>query len=244
MKSILLAFSMFSRIPVRAEWSEASRRYLYAAFPLVGAALGGVLWLWQALADALAVNGLIRAAGMIAAALMFTGGIHLDGFADVTDALASHADAEKKRAILKDPHTGAFAVMGVCVCLMTSFALLTGVGSLSAGTLTAACALSRTGSALCSLCFPAHEGPGLLSGFRVAADRKRTLWLLGLWAAASAGALILLAGLAGLLLTAAAAACCLYTGRMARREFGGMSGDLSGWCVVATEWAMLLILAL
>ena len=45
----------------------------------------------------------------------------MDGFADTVDALSSCQTRERKLEILKDPHTGAFAVIGCC--LYTIYAL-------------------------------------------------------------------------------------------------------------------------
>ena len=56
--------------------------------------------------------GSFLAAGILLAVPIFiTGGIHMDGFMDTCDARASYGDREKKLAILKDTHTGAFAVI-------------------------------------------------------------------------------------------------------------------------------------
>ena len=47
LETILVAFSMFSAIPVpQVQWNEKNMRFILCAFPLVGAciALGCVLW--------------------------------------------------------------------------------------------------------------------------------------------------------------------------------------------------------
>ena len=55
--------------------------------------------------------------------LAVTGGIHMDGFMDTVDARASWQPAEKRLEILKDSHTGAFAVMACAGYLLLSAAL-------------------------------------------------------------------------------------------------------------------------
>jgi adenosylcobinamide-GDP ribazoletransferase len=48
-----------------------------------------------------------------------TGAFHLDGLADLTDALAaSHRDKEKFLAVLADPHVGAFGVVSIVLMLI------------------------------------------------------------------------------------------------------------------------------
>lgn len=54
--------------------------------------------------------------------VIITGGIHVDGYMDTCDALNSYGDREKKLAILKDSHIGAFAVIKLLVYYVLYFA--------------------------------------------------------------------------------------------------------------------------
>ncbi|MFR9066760.1 MAG: adenosylcobinamide-GDP ribazoletransferase [Faecalibacterium prausnitzii] len=72
-------------------------RYALCAFPLVGL-LCGVLW---CVCGVLPLPAPARAAGFCLVPVWVTGGIHLDGYADTCDALASYGDREKKLEILK-----------------------------------------------------------------------------------------------------------------------------------------------
>ena len=48
LRSIAMAFAMFSRIPMpRIEWKKENMRYMLCALPLVGAALGLALTIWE-----------------------------------------------------------------------------------------------------------------------------------------------------------------------------------------------------
>ena len=101
LRAVGMAFALYSRIPVPPlDWESGARRYTLYAFPLVGLAVGGGLLLWTWLAGALGLGQLLWAAGMTAIPLLITGGIHLDGFCDVCDALASHQSRERKLEIL------------------------------------------------------------------------------------------------------------------------------------------------
>ena len=65
----------------------------------------------------------IRDRGICVLPVLVTGGIHLDGFCDTADALASHQDTEKKLQILKDPHMGAFAAIWLGCYFIAQLAL-------------------------------------------------------------------------------------------------------------------------
>ena len=110
---LFIAFSMYSKIPVpRVDWTGKRLRYVMCWFPLVGVVCGLILWLWLSFAWRFSIHP--ACAGMIGCCipLWVSGGIHMDGFLDTVDARSSYGDREKKLAILKDPHTGAFAIIG------------------------------------------------------------------------------------------------------------------------------------
>ena len=96
---------------------------MLVALPLVGLVIGGAEWLWFLFRSWLSFGPVLHGVGMTLIPLLLTGGIHLDGFMDTVDALKSHAAPEKKRAILKDPHAGAFAVIGLAAYLLLWFGL-------------------------------------------------------------------------------------------------------------------------
>ena len=117
--SCVIAAAMYSRFPVPSvEWTKERMRYVFCFFPLVGVLCGVGMWLWLLLAKWLGFSA--ETVGLIGTAIpiLITGGIHMDGFLDTVDALSSYGDREKKLEILKDPHTGAFAIIGCGVYLL------------------------------------------------------------------------------------------------------------------------------
>lgn len=244
LETVCVAFAMFSRVPVpHVEWNDRNMRYMLCAFPLVGAVIGLLLWGWTLLAAALALGPLLCAAGLTLIPVAVSGGIHLDGFCDTCDALASHAGPERRREILKDSHCGAFAVIALGCWLLLYCALAAelpaaGRTALALGLMHV---LSRTLSGLAAIFFPGADArPGLLSTFRAAADsRRRAGALLLLFFLLSAGGLIFLFWPAGTAAVLAGLLTLLWLRRMAAQKFGGMSGDLSGWFLQVCELAML-----
>jgi len=239
LRSIGLAFSLFSRLPApRLAWREDNMAYALAALPLVGLVIGLLLMGWQVLALVFAFGPLLRAAGLALLPLAISGGIHLDGFADTVDALASHADAERKRQIMKDPHCGAFAVMGVSAYLLLYTALAAELPAGLCWLLVPLPVLSRALAALAGLTFPVAAGPGLLAACRQAAGPGALIAALA-WLAAAALCLLLLDIRAGALMLALGLLSLLYVGWLAKRELGGFSGDAAGFLVQLGEILML-----
>lgn len=242
LRAIAAAFSTFSVLPMPpADWNEDGLRGLLGALPLVGAVIGGFDYLYYLLAQALSLPDTLSAAVLTALPLAVSGGIHMDGFADTVDALASHGTPERKRAILKDPHAGAFSVTGVGCWLLLSFGLYTALPLRPDLLLLLGLTfvLARTAGALAGTLLPASGQTGMLAAFRAAADRG-TVRALGLWAVLSLAAAAALMPLAAVVFLLVSAGVFFYVKRMARRQFGGMSGDLAGFCVCLSELALLL----
>ena len=126
--SLGIAFSMYSKIPVpKVRWTNEAMQYTFCFFPLVGVAEGALLWgmgmVLYGLRDRNRLPAIFVAIVLTILPLLVTGGIHMDGFLDTTDARRSYQEPEKKLAILKDPHTGAFALIGLGVYLLWSVAV-------------------------------------------------------------------------------------------------------------------------
>ena len=250
-----MAFSLFSRIPMpRLDWDERNMRYMLAAFPLIGVVIGLLMWLWTLVASALNASAFLFGVVAVLVPVAVTGGIHLDGFADVVDAKASHAEPEKKLAILKDPHVGAFAIVGVCCALLLYAALAgelyadllqTGMlswGNPAAGALFAWFATfvaSRAASGIATVSFPKNANQGMLAEFRKSASKRAVAVIDAIWFIAAVAFSLAASPLAGGLATIGALGTLAWLRAFSQRQFGGMSGDLAGWNTVVSELVML-----
>ena len=238
LQTIAVAFAMFSAIPVpQFDWNEKNMRYAMCAFPLIGAVCG-VLWY---LCGALPLPALVRAGGFCLIPVWVTGGIHLDGYADTCDALSSYGDREKKLEILKDPHCGAFAVIRLCSYFLAYFALCTAVQFTPRIGLcwTLALVLERALSGFAVAAFPLAKDTGLAHTFATAADKQTVCrFLCGL----SALLILALTALGGGGLAAAALLALWRYYFVAKKQFGGITGDLAGWFLQRAELWMLAAL--
>lgn len=244
LQSIFAAFAMFSAFPVpKVEWNRENLRWMLCAFPLVGAAIGLLCWGWAALGAYLGFPALLRGAGLTLIPVLSTGGVHLDGYADTWDALASHAPPEKKQEILADPRLGAFAAIHLCIWFLADFALWAALPRYEGVPVLLAFCLSRSLSGLAIAAFPLAKDTGLAHTFAQAADKRAVRrFLIVLSALLTVG--LCLWGWKGAAMAAAALGTFVYYRRMARTQFGGLSGDLAGWFLQTAELWMLGALVL
>ena len=231
--SLVIAFATYSRLPMpRVDWTEENRRYALCFFPLVGAAVGGAMILWLWLCRLLQLGGFLQGAFAAALPLLITGGIHMDGFLDTCDALASWQEPKRRLEILKDSHIGAFAALWCGVYLLMLAGLLSECAWTSAPALLACFILSRAMSAFFSITLPQARPGGMLDGFSSTAAGKAVKICCGLWALLAA---ILLVCFKGIFALPAALLTALYAKRGMLKYFGGITGDLAGWFLQLTE---------
>ena len=230
MKSAVIAFAMYSKIPMpRVEWDKKSLAWALCWFPVVGAVIGAALWGWLWLWDRFDL-GTLGAAGGALLPIALSGGIHMDGLCDTCDALASNQDRARRLEILKDSHAGAFACIGCGVYLLALFAAWTEAPRCVALALSPV--LSRCLSGLAAVSWKNARGSGLLASFTAPMDAGRAkAVLLGLTVLVMVG-MTLLDGYAAVL---AAALSFLWYRRMAFRAFGGITGDTAGWFLQICE---------
>lgn len=242
--SLAIAFSMYSRIPMpMVEWTKERMKYAMCFFPLIGVVVGACVYGSAVILPALGFERLASVFPVLVP-LLITGGIHMDGFLDVTDAMSSHADREKKLEILKDPHTGAFAIIGCSVYLLLYAAVF---GEMSPDFLAAfggTFVITRALSGLAVVTFPMAKNSGLAAAFSSQAQKKTVAVTMAAYLAAAEIYLFHAGGAVTAAVTAAAAALTYgYYYRMAKREFGGITGDLAGYFLQVCELVLAAVMA-
>lgn len=238
---LLVALSTYTAIPVpQFEWNEKNMKYAICWFPAAGLLCGGLLWGWCALAGLLKVSGLLFAAVAVCIPLLVTGGIHMDGYMDTADALASHQPRERKLEIMKDSNCGAFSVLYCGVYLLLDLGLLYelyGMGRMAV--LCPIFLLSRALSALCAVNLPNARKSGMLCAYTKNTERKTANLVLITLVCLIALALVLLSPVVGGLALLGAACATLGYRSMALRVFGGVTGDTAGFFLQLCELACL-----
>jgi len=233
---------MYSVIPVpQVAWDKKPLAWALCAFPLVGIVIGAALYSWLRLWDWLDL-GMLGAAGAALLPIALSGGIHMDGFCDTCDALASRQSRARKLEILKDSHTGAFA----SICCAAYLVLLTAAWAETepSAALALGPVLSRCLSALAAVSFHNARGSGLLAAFTAPMDTVRARIVLLLATGGTAAALIAFDPLSGGAALIAAGAAFFFYFVMAYRQFGGITGDTEGWFLQVCELLQVLAIVL
>jgi len=241
-KSLALAISCFTHLPApHVDWSEDNMRFMMMWFPFIGLLVGAFVALWLLVSHVADFGVVLRAVGITLVPLTVTGGFHLDGFMDVVDAQMSHAEPEKKRAILKDSHIGAFAAMFVAGYLLLYFGFASELPSGWQIAVLLAClhVMSRCGSGFATTIFWGNGHAGSLTSFRDSADVRTTVVVMVVSFVTATGVAIAFSPLAGCMMAVAEAALLAWLNWFAQRNFGGMSGDLAGFFLQLCELLLL-----
>lgn len=245
---IAVAFSMYSRIPMPSfEWKEDDMSGGLMFLPIVGAVIGAASVGVYFLADAYAISAipLILILGLLPIAI--TGGFHIDGYMDTTDALRSYQPMEKKLEILKDPHIGAFAVIGVIKVMLTygiGLSLLTDYWNLNTAiSYGLIFVVSRCVCGISSIVLPKAKKDGMLSEETKARNKSGCIVLL-VQLFLALGVLLGIEPVKGLLIVAGLIVVTLYYVQITKKQFGGVTGDTAGYFVTVSENIMVVVLGI
>ena len=235
MNGLRQAIGFLTALPV-APTGTARMEPARAYFPLVGLALGGILAgidlvLGQALPPP------VMSALLVIALLVMTRAIHTEGFLDSCDGLFGGYDRARRLEILRDPHVGAFAVIGGASLLLLKWSLIAGIPDEErTAMLVLFPCLSRFGMLAAMGAFPYAREQGLGTSFQE--GRRRWQMAFGFATAATAGGLLI--GVAGLVLLGTVVVVALGVGRGVTGLLGGMTGDTYGAVNEVGEVVVLL----
>ncbi|MGM9968251.1 adenosylcobinamide-GDP ribazoletransferase [Rummeliibacillus sp. TYF005] len=127
LNGILLAFQFFTVVPINKELPLTKKTItaMFSFLPWLGAIMGAVMtaifYLLQTYTD---LSSILTGFLLVFGYVIWTGGLHLDGFVDMGDAYFSYRDIDKRIEILDDPRIGAFGAMSLVFLVLTKIFFL------------------------------------------------------------------------------------------------------------------------
>ncbi|UFS72354.1 adenosylcobinamide-GDP ribazoletransferase [Geomonas sp. RF6] len=240
MRFFVIAFQFLTIVPlpfaVRCDDDDLGRSM--AVFPLVGLVIGALLVCADYLMGALlprSVGDLI----LVALCTVVTGGLHLDGLADVCDGLAARGSRERFLEVMKDPRVGAVGGAALVLALLLKYqALLALPLPCKRQVLLFFPLVARFSQVLMTVGAQRARRDGLGSLFIGGAGWGQ----LAVAGVSTLGIGLFLFGLNGIYCVAALAALTWSMKSWAHRRLGGITGDVIGCNSELNEIGCLLVM--
>ena len=246
-KGFLMAISMFTIIPLpKYEWDDEGGKNIMKFYPVIGLIVGVIWYGVFRILNLLGASIMVTTAVTLITPFILTGMLHLDGYMDVCDALLSRRDKQEKLRILKDPHTGAFAVISVIMLFILNFSTLHTVISNnfngSSVGLILIPIISRSLMGYLLLSKESMKASSLGAFFKQGTGKADKVVLLsGLIIASLISVFIF--GIYGLIMILGMILISVFLVNNAAKEFDGMSGDSAGYGLVIAEAIGVLVLS-
>jgi adenosylcobinamide-GDP ribazoletransferase len=239
MRALVTAFRTLTSLPVPGPDAPSLASAL-PFFPVVGMAIGASV---TAVLYGMHQAGWVAGGSVLATivVLLLTRGLHVDGLADVSDALGAGRTVERRLRIMKDPHLGAFGVMAIIGDLLLKTVAMDQLATLRQWSLLVLpFIVSRAILVVPAASLPYARPEGGKAAPFVADARPRHL------VAGVVTGMVLcvaIAGLAGALLMLQGLVIAVVLRLWMRHAFGGVTGDLLGFSNEVVETGLLTFAA-
>lgn len=244
LKGILINLQFFTAFPIPFAL-PMDKKHLNSSiksFPLVGLLQGSLYSLvLYSLVTWTPFSSLAIAFALWLLTIVVTGGIHLDGWIDASDAYFSYQDKEKRLEIMKDPRTGAFGVLSVIILLGSRFLFIYEIITFSTTSTYLLVAIlpffSKGVMGMVLITIPSAKKDGLAHLFQQAGN-VRSLIIYLVYVFLLFAVLIYVWPhllLSVIILFTVSIGCYLYIRKKADKWFGGITGDVLGASVEGTE---------
>lgn len=246
-----MAWGNFITLPCPYKrWDSKLKNMMLAFLPGVGVVVG-VLWMAiYAVLDWLTLPTRVTSLIMIYYIFAVCGFMHMDGFMDCNDAIMSRRPLEDRQRILKDSLVGAFAVVTAVFLILAWFAAMTTV--IEAGKLNFVewhllllPVLSRGVSGLHVLtCKPIGHSQYVKDYEDKGRGKYRAAVVLQMAVVTAAVSVFAGDPATTVAMTVTVVLANVIACAYARKNLGGMSGDIAGYAICISELAGMLALAI
>lgn len=245
--NLVAAFTMYSKIPMpNIELTEENTKYSLCFFPLVGAVIGAILCGWRIAYPYLCNGDFLPAVVFVIVPVIISGATHVDGFIDTVDAICSKKTVEGKLAILKDTHTGSFAIIMTLSYFLVALGVWSEMPIDAVPILAVGFVMSRALSGLAVVLFP-HARTSKLLGKKT--DKKMVGIVMAIYIVACAVLMCYIEPLYGSVGVLGAIISLAYYYYSSKKHFGGITGAVAAYfvqvcelvvpCVVLVAWKFL-----
>lgn len=229
------AVQFLTRVPVRRV-AAADTAAVVVWFPVVGGLIGLVVGGIAAVGEDV-VPMAVAATVAVLCGILLTGAFHEDGLADTADAVAGGWTVERRFEILKDPRHGSYGVAALCGSIVLRVVAVASLAPTAAfAGLIAAHALARGVAVVAMGVVPVARPDGLGAEYARSVGHGRA-GAAGLVAVAIAA---VASGWWAVPLAVAAAVAAVPVLVLARKAFGGVTGDVLGAVEQVAECAVLV----
>lgn len=248
--AFFMAWGNFITLPCPyKKWDNKLKNLMLSMLPSVGAVISVLFILINLAAVKLRVPDMVTAIIVEFYIFYIHGFMHLDGFMDCTDAIMSRRPLEDRQRIMKDPTVGSFAVGMVCFLLLGWFACYYTVLSTYPMLIYAVAfvpIISRSGAGAQVLTYKPIGHSQYVEDYKQEGRFKLKLVLAVQEALYLVAFLALMVRVEGIdstfifkttCILAAAGCATEIAGMHARKQLGGMSGDIAGYSIVWGELA-------
>lgn len=245
MRGIFLALQFFTILPIykEMEMDRKSVTVMFATLPWIGVFIGiftSSVWLFF---DA---SPLFLAFTIVLAGVVGSGGLHLDGFVDTSDAFFSYRNLDKRHEILADPRIGAFGAMALLFFIVGKIILLAEIISHNGMRwewLLVLPLLARAGMVYYFIITPSARDRGLATFFKKRFDHRVLMMSTLLSILVGIGFIIVVGGNISVAFVSVVALFICANGYKywTKRHFGGVTGDVSGAFVEGMEVVLWLV---
>lgn len=238
MKKFLLALQFLTIVPVKIKnIREGDMPGSAIYFPLVGLILGLIL---RGVNKGILILGseqFIANTILVLALILFTGGLHLDGLADTTDAFLSRKNKDEMLKVMRDSHIGVMGVLSLIAVILLKIAFLSSLSiSFKAASLLLMCILSRWSMVFAMFLFPYARQEGKAKVFMHGINLR----IFTLSTIIALACVISVWQTKGVLVFMVIAAASYIAGKFITYKIGGITGDTLGALSESNEIIVLL----
>lgn len=237
------AFAFLTRLPTGAgrESRLVPLSATFWAFPVVGAAIGAMAALVFAVGSLAGLSAWLAAVLAVGIQILVTGALHEDGLGDVADGFGGGGTREHKLEIMRDSRSGTYAICAVGLALMARIGALAALmdPAVVAAALIASGAVSRGFLPALTRILPPARADGL--GAAAEGAPSGAARVAGALAVVLASVLMTVNGLLFAIAIVVGAAAVLAVGMLAKRQVGGLTGDVLGAAQQVVEVAILMV---